>query len=287
MPTRPESFCITPEELKKAIWCPVLEKMVVSTGSSVILESDDVSAQIKIVLGVRVWFKYKLRDRKFDGLGWKVTPLTDWTYGGADDEFKLGKAVEESIYCLDPRYPLSDQFTEKQATFIKNPFDELPYSNPTKENLDDWLKRWKEIMAFAEVPFPGYFCLKNIPSVRRHIHAGVIKLLRRKGYSYLTAVPTWWHTTNVCEFLGFIFQYNCDKESMKKLNDCLIPLVPFDKRKISWVVMLQFWAELAEKAGFISENFEISRDFILRDNYGKLITFPLSPQRNLWVVFKV
>ena len=37
--------------------------------------------------------------------------------------------------------------------------------------------------------------------------------------------------------------------------------------------MLQFWAELAEKAGFIPENFEINRDFILRDNHGKLITF--------------
>lgn len=287
MPIRPESFCITPEELKEAIWCPILEEIVIFTGSSVILESDEVSAQVKIVWKGNVWFKYKLRDRKYDGLGWEATPLTDWTYCGAHDEFTFGRAVEESVYCLDPRYPLADQFTEKQAIFIKNPFDELPYSNTIKEDLDEWLRRWKEIMAFMEVPFPGYFCLKNIPGVRKHIHSSVVELLRQKRYGYLTAVPTWWHTADICKFLGFIFQYDCDRETISRLNGALFLLSEPNKKKLSWIVMLQFWAELAEKAGFIPENFEIGGDFILRNNYDKLITFPLSPQRNLWMVFKV
>lgn len=287
MPERRGCFCIAPEELKNAIWCPALENIALFTGSSVILESDEVSVQIKVVKGDLIWFRYKLRDRRFDGPGWKTTPLTDWTYGGADDEFKSGRAMEESVYCLDPRFPLTDRFAEKQAQFIRNPFDELPYSDPTKENLDNWLKRWKELMASAEVPFPGYFCLKNIPGARKNIHAGATELLRRKGYDYLTAVPTWWHTADICKFLGFDFQYGCDKETINRLNGKLSLFWKSDKKRLSWIVMLQFWAELAEKAGFIPENFEINRDFILRDNHGKLTTFPLSPQRNLWMTFKV
>ena len=44
--------------IKNAIWCPALENIALFTGSSVILESDEVSVQIKVVKGDLIWFRY-------------------------------------------------------------------------------------------------------------------------------------------------------------------------------------------------------------------------------------
>ena len=279
-------FNISPQELLQIIWCPALENISYVTKSRVSLESDEVSAQIKIAKGDLTWFRYKLRNRCFDGPGWRTTPLTDWTYGGPDDKFLLGSAVEESVYCLDPRHALTDRFTEKQAKFISNPFEELPFENPGSESLRNWAEKWKEITAYEEPPFPGYFCLKNIPGVRRRIHNSVVNFLRGKGYGYLTAVPTWWHTANICGHLGFQFQYEQDRIIIEKLNSVLPFNTEVQRRKSSWIVMLQFWAELAEIAGLTPENL-VNKNLILRDTAGRLITFPLSPERNLWQIFKV
>lgn len=275
------------EELKGVVWSPELEEICKETGSSVILEEDESSVQIKIILQNRIWFRFKLRDRRYDGPGWQSTPLTDWTYGGPDDKFDLGSAVEESIYCLDPRYPLTERFTESQACFIINPFEELPYEKPTKENLSDWLKRWKEIFASEEAPFPGCFSLKNIPGMRKYIHTKVTALLRNKGYEYLTTVPTWWHVAGICGHLGFIYRYENDRLAIKELNKRLLSATPAQRIKSSWIVMLQFWVELVEKSGFTAEEFGLNKSFVFRDYAGKLITFPLSLQRNLWMLYGV
>lgn len=279
-------FDIHPEELQKVLWCPAIEDIFRETGSRIILESDEVSAQVKIVKGDLTWFRYKLRDRRFDGPEWKTTPLTDWTYGGQDDKFTLGSAVEESVYCLDPRYPLTNEFSESQSAFTKNPFEALPFENPAKENLAAWLRRWQEIFSKKKPPFPGYFAIQNIPGARKHIHESVAPFLKQRGYDYLTAVPTWWHTARICGHLGFSYQYDCDRIIMEKLNLILPSETDVFRRKSSWVVMLQFWAEVAEKAGFAAEDF-VEKRFILRDESGKIMTFPLSPERNLWMLCKL
>lgn len=278
---------LSPRDLLRKIWCPSIDDIFCATKSRIIEEADEVSAQIKLANAERVWFRYKLRDRRFDGPGWKGSPLTDWTYGGADDAFKLGSGVEESIYCLDPRYPLAERFTEKQVQFIVNPFEELPYSYPTKDALADWFARWQEIVGCDDAPYPGYFYLKNIPGVRRHVHENISALLKEKDYEYLTAVPTWWHTARICTHLGFVFQFAEDKLVMDKLNARLISETKSNVYS-SWVVMLQFWVALAFDAGMkITEDFPEAENLVLRDERGSHLIFPLSPQRNLWLNFKI
>ena len=278
---------ISPEELRGVIWSAKLEEICKETGSSIVLEEDESSVQIKIVLQNRVWFRFKLRDRRYDGPGWQPTSLTDWTYGGPDDKFGMGSSAEESIYCLDPRFPLSEKFTESQARFIINPFEELPYEKPTKENLRDWLRRWKEVFASENLSFPGCFSLRNISGMRKYIHAKVTALLRNKGYEYLTTVPTWWHVAGICGYLGFKYQYENDRLAIDRLNKRLLSETPAQRVKSSWIVMLQFWIELVEKSGFTAEDFCLNQSLVFRDDDGKLITFPLSPQRNLWMLYKV
>ncbi len=279
---------ISTDDLRKRIWCPAINEIFHATKSRVIAESDDVSVQIKLANADRVWLRYKLRDRRFDGPGWKGSPLTDWTYGGADDVFPFGSAVEESIYCLDPRYPLTDAFTARQAQFITNPFEELPYSNPTKDALSDWFRRWQEIVNKNNVPYPGYFYLNNIPGVRRYVHENITVLLKEKGYKYLTAVPTWWHTARICAHLGFVFQCEEDELVIDKLNTRLNFSTKEECARSSWIVMLQFWVELVCGAGFsLSEDFPEAVSLVLRDERGAHLTFPLSPQRNLWLNYKI
>jgi len=284
-----QRFNITPEELVEVIMsCSRIKEIFDSTGSKVVLESDQVSSQIKLIHEGTSWLRYKLRDRGFDGSNWQPTPLTDWSYGGSDDVFTQGTAVEESIYCLDPRYALEDSFTKEQAQFIANPFEELPYSNPTKSALVKWLERWKNIVVIEGAPFPGYFCLKNIPGARRRIHNNVLSFLKKKRYEYLTAVPTWWHIARMLEHLGFKYQFKKDALILDELNKRL-PSTDLNKiQKSSWIAMLQFWAQLVEESGFIpEEDFDIDSGLILRDGLGSLMTFPLSPQRNLWQMIKV
>lgn len=278
------------EELAGAIIQGPIKDIFEETESEILLEGDAVSCQVKLLHQGKPWLRYKLRDRRFDGPGWKQTPLTDWTYGGVDDKFVLGRAVEESVYCLDPRYPLTDIFSPTEAQFIANPFEELPYGNASGEALLRWLIFWQNIIEKDDKPCPGYFALKNIPKARALIHQNVVSLLEeRTSYDYLTAVPTWWHTARICEHLGFKFQYPQDAAATDKLNSRLPCGNSRERSHSSWIVMLQFWAELAESAGYSIGYFSADGWFdeshILRDEAGKIITFPLSPKRNLWQMF--
>lgn len=275
------------ELLQGVVVCREVKEVLEATRSEVVLENDEVSSQVKISHCGRTWLRYKLRDRRFDGPGWSPSSLTDWSYGRADDEFSLGPAVEESIYCLDPRYPLSDRFEERLAQFIANPFEALPFSDPTRTNLDGWLGKWLRIFSEESPPFPGYFALRKITGARVAIHRNAVVFLYKKGYAYLTAVPTWWHTAKICNYLGFEYQYEKDRNQIEKLDRALLATDISERRKLSWIVMLQFWAELVESVGLMPENFSGVERFILRDASRKLILFPLSPQRNLWQVYKL
>lgn len=279
------------DELADGVLCSAVKEIFSATGSKILLEADEASAQIKLLCDGEPWLRYKLRDRRFDGPGWRPTPLTDWHYGGAVDCFTLGAAVEESVYCLDPRYPLTDRFLPEVAAFIMNPFAHLPFEDADKEHLKNWLALWRKVVVSEDRPFPGYFRLRNIKAARKTIHENIVRLLRKryaygdKRYTHLTAVPTWWHTTQTCEYLGFSFQYAEDRNALRLLNE---RLTGKDRARSSWIVMLQFWAELAERNGFCPErDFAVERGTILRDDIGRLITFPLSPERNLWMICKL
>jgi len=58
------------------------------------------------------------------------------------------------------------------------------------------------------------------------------------------------------------------------------------RMKSSWLVMLQFWAQRVEELGEIPESLlkPNERNFVFRDKNGNIITYPLSPERNLWQI---
>ncbi len=273
---------LTAHDMGRIVITPALTEVYAAAGSTAIYKADEISAQITI----GDWFKYKLRDRSSDGPGWKTSPLTDWHYDHPDDRFPLGSAVEESTYWLDPRYPITDVFADEAASFISNPFDALPYSDPTPEALQVWHGRWQEVVSHDQAVYPGFYSLKAIPELRRHILETSKDILKTKGYQYLTAIPTWFHTAKMYEHLGFSYIYESDAEAVAALSSRL----PFTSRRerveSSWMVMRQFWAHLAETQGYVPE--ELAGDAtILRDDTGNLLTYPLTMERNLWMYQEV
>lgn len=281
---------LSPEQLKSAVWCKELEDICAETKSEIILEEDDSSVQMKIACNGNIWFRYRLRDRSFDGPGWKATPLIDWDYDGKRDIFTLGPAIEESVYCLDPRFSVNDLFSDDISDFIKNPFEALPFGEPTREKLEGWLRKWKVVMDSENIIYPGYFFARNIPKTRKKILAGICKLLKASGYEYLTAVPTWWHVASMCEFLGFEYVFSDDKEKMEELGKMLSSFEDGSergRRMVAWIVMLQFFAELCEKSGYLPESFDLKSEYILRSSDGGIITFPLAPNKNLWLLYRL
>ncbi len=282
------------QEMRLAIWSPELGEVVADTGSKLYYDEDEFSAQVRVVCGELTWMRYRLRDRSLDGPGWKRTALVDWDYNREVDRFTLGRCAEESVYCLDPRYPLTYRFSEAEASFIKNPFESLPFDNPNEVSLVEWLEQWRGIYVLGQyapeyLPFPGYFCLQNIPGARNKIAVGVNRFLGAKGYQYISAVPTWWHTANMLrKHFGFSYQDSRDEAKIELIQSRLHATNDdLGRRKASWIVMLAFWAELAETSGFSPEALGANPDFILRDDGGKILTFPLSPERNLWMVHKL
>ncbi len=277
---------MSPEQLRDAIWCTELEEIFLATGSEVLFEEDDASVQVKLHCQGKTWFRYRLRDRRFDGPGWRATPQIDWDYSGERDVFLLGSAVEESVYCLDPRYSVRDFFSEDIAAFIKNPFEALPFANPTRERLDGWLEQWKMVISSPHILYPGYFFARNVKNVRRQINKNICKVLGGFGYLYLTAVPTWWHVASICEYLGFSYMFEEDKVKMQRITNVLVPFQDGSergRRRLSWIMMLQFFCELSESSGHVPENFDLDKKYILRDADGNLVTFPLTPNKNLWM----
>jgi len=236
------------KEMKSAIWSSGLDEIMADTGSRLLYHEDEFSVQVSATCGKLVWMRYRLRDRSTDGPGWRRTPLVDWDYDREIDRFDLGRCVEESVYCLDPRVPLGEVFSKKEAGFISNPFELLPFENPTQENLKIWLQKWKKVFLIEDTPFPGYFCLRNIKGVRSAVAVGVNYFLRSKGYEYISAVPTWWHIANMLH-RQFGFEYfSADDLTKMDIIRMHLPLFSKDdrgRRKESWVVMLQFWAKLA------------------------------------------
>ncbi|MBI5140094.1 MAG: hypothetical protein HZA94_01440, partial [Candidatus Vogelbacteria bacterium] len=146
----PNVLGFSAQELRLAIWSPQLGEVVSDTGSRLEYDEDESSVQIRVCSGDLTWMRYRLRDRSSDGPGWKRTALVDWDYSRDVDRFTLGRCVEESVYCLDPRALLTDRFSLYEASFIKNPFASLPFDVPSFCNLKEWLERWKRIYVLGQ-----------------------------------------------------------------------------------------------------------------------------------------
>jgi len=233
------------------------------------------------------WFLYRLRDRRNDGPSFTRSLLTDWDYSKeVDIPPPDGLAVERSRYQGDPSFPLTDKFSPEMASFIRNPFDALFI-----DDLNNWLKNWRLIFYGNIIVFPGQFSLSPFPSyISYKLFVLTVNLLREKGYRYLTSVPSWWHVALSNLRQGFRFYYEEDKEIFNRLQESLRGLGLSNQEdlmtrmKSSWLVMLQFWAQKAEKMGEKPELLLEERNFIFRDRNGKIITYPLSPERNLWQI---
>ncbi len=253
------------------------------------LEEDSTASAVSVFKkedGMR-WLYFKLRDRSSDGPSWNETPLTTWPYKHQDDCFNLGKAVEQSRYWGHPKKPLTDVFEPELATFIINPFDALPYNNPTRDNLETWLEEWLSVYHNPQSPFPGQFSLAKIPGLANYMLEATKVLLQQKGYDYLTSVPTWLHVALLNKSYGFKFMYPQDEKRVYQLLKKLPHRTVKERKEASWITMLQFWAQLAENVGLNPESIIDDPSFILRDEDGKILTYPLTPNRNLWQILKV
>lgn len=258
-----------------------VEDIVRHTRDRVYFEQDDSAVQVK----VGNWFSYKLRDRSHDGPGWQADRLTDWPYDHEVDKTDVS-SVEESTYWLDPRGCLSRRYTPDEQKFITNPFEVLPGDNASRSDLINWNTLWERLIQDPEIPFPGYFSDRTIPGLRRQILDRSLEVLDELGYAQLTAVPTWFHVAEMYKHLGFKYTHAQDEETVGQLRERLPHRTVRDRIVSSWTVMRQFWAEAVQKQG-IEPEILIKSGQILRDQKGDLLTYPLSPERNLWMYKEV
>jgi len=238
------------------------------------------------------WFFYKLRDRRNDGPSFTRSFLTDWDYS---DELDVppsdGLTVERSRYQGDPLYPLTNKFSPEIASFIRNPFDAL-----SSIDINDWLEKWRLVFYGGNIVFPGQFSLRPFPSeISNKLFELTAILLKGNGYKYLTSVPTFWHGALSNLRQGFRFYREEDERRFQMLFEKLRDLGfsnqqdLIERMKSSWLVMFQFWAEQVESMGERPESsLEAGeKEFIFRDKNGSIITYPLSPERNLWQIMKL
>jgi len=232
------------------------------------------------------WVLYKLRDRSTDGPGWQESHLSRWPNRHPDDVFTYGKAVEESKYFADPHHPLDERFTDEEARFIENPFEAIPFDNPTMENVKSWYDMMNQILRDPDAPYPGYHCAKSLGGLSKPVLERTIKHVKDFGYDYVTAVPTWFHVAQqYTGSLGFDYVHLQDKERVTEISDRLPQTTTRQKVVASWVVVSQFVHEVVEQQGGKAEEIVDPRIVLRRPDNG-ILAFPLTPERNLWVARK-
>jgi hypothetical protein len=248
-----------------------------TNGFEIVQSHDEQNAQIKIMNNDQQVFLYKLRDRTRDGKSWKKTELCEWNYNHQNDVHK-GIPVEQSRYWGHPEHPLTDIYDVEIAQFIKDPFDLIPYDNPSQTAMESWICKWKEVINNSpNIPYPGQQSLQNVAGLAQHIDKASTKVLKEKKYTHLTSVPSWVHIAQINRHYGFSFSFNQDRQHFDDFEKRL----PEDKKLASWVGVLQFWNELADSNGIIPEDY-VDKYAIIRDESRIVMTYPLSPERNLW-----
>ena len=258
----------------------VLSKPLINAynGLQMICDEDEQSAQIEFI-NQRRWFLYRLRDRSFDGIGWRKTKLVEWDYNKPTD-VKDEKGIEWSTYFGNPQSPLTDVFTEEEANFIENPLEALPFVNPNEENLLNWLRLYDAVVSKSEIP-PGGFFIRGVQDIFKRILKNTEYILADR-YERLWSVPPWYHIAKLHEFCGFEYFNEEDEMIVRKIETMVPPYII----TASWIVVLQFWNKLVEEQGGIPEDY-VGNHLVLRDEDGSIITYPLTPERNLWMVKEI
>ena len=275
----PTTIPLTESDLHSIVLTlPAVSDIIRQTGSDVNFDTDGQVVQLTIADASRIWLLYKLRDRSRDGPGWSPSRLTSWEYGGPDDTFILGRAVEQSSYWLDPRHPLTDIFTSEQARFVNHPFDALQ-SSTDSASLLSWIAAWQELFPHPSLPYPGYYTLRKIPHLSEHILDTSRAALKTHGYDYLTSVPSWYHVAKIHEHSAYHYTYQSDRDRMASLTE-QVEALPLTKQQRSWLVMAQFWIPKAQEHDIDAVRF-LPQEYILHQS------FPLSPARNLWMHLKL
>jgi len=233
----------------------------------------------------RMWLKFKLRDRAHDGPDWKSSNLNTWPNMHRDDKLRRWtKGVEESTYWMDPEHSIERKRGKAYAEFVENPYEALPWEHPSERNLNEWLSHFKDVVNADQKVFPGFYSFQPLPAqVRADILSGTQNLLADQGYDYLSRVPTWFHVyMSDIKKHGFKPTHKADKLQIDELIKELKMVSPEDRAFSSWLVVLQFFNQLVEDQGGKPERYVGDKN-VFRTADGKIITYPLSRERNLWV----
>lgn len=274
-------------EMIKAVTSPEVEEILLQSHSKSFCYVDPTAIEIRFITDAgKIWLRYKLRGRVHDGTNiFQESTLTNYDYSGQINYVGnlMGKVIEESTYWTDPRYEVKEVTEDSEISrFILNPFEML-FSRSSEE----WISNFAKIMNYAEPPRPGSLGLFRINGLRKYVYEKSREMLRGKGYSYITAVPTWYHVVMMYEHLGFHYAFTSDKTNLNVLNRHLKSR-GFDVRnpKSSWVVMLQFWADKLIKEG-IDPRKHYNEDLLFFSNMNQIITYKLSPKRNVWMISNI
>jgi len=289
-----------------------------------------------------VMTKVVLRDRAHDGTPEATSPyylkyingmareqiprrarhlaFTNWSYSNPGDvQPPNTHCAELSIVSSDPQILLLTRLQHKKslfvdphhlAQFIDDPFSLIPFDNPTEHTITLWWKNWFQVVERGlrgkEIPQPGQTCQRGFDGFFDTALHTSEELLKAKGFSHITAVPTWTyvlesfikrgfdfvdknHKSETLDFLRRI--YSISLQGGGKLED-LKPQNPL----ISWLSVAPFVLQLnpdylptlgidTQRQYSFQEIFYKLRDAVYVD--GEIKTYPLSPGRNLWLSKKL
>ena len=278
------------DQLTAALNHPLIEEVLREVPSSIHLGDDNTAAalEIRTLETGRKWFQLKLRDHELDGPNWKATSLSTWQCKSPVDIWAK-KAVERSRYILDPRYPLENDLIDPELVqYVKNPWEHIPYEDPTPEKINSWLDKWKTVVQRNQPIYPGSFYTKHINEYGNFVHQFSVDMLRNLGYEQLTSNPTWYHIAKLNEKRGYSYKERADSEAMAKMDLALSGLSNLDMARRSWVCTAQYMYQLIEENGqspeHITQLHGIDQSTVLRDTSGRIITYPLFPNKNLWQI---
>lgn len=254
----------------------VLHELTVDCQCDIQISTDETAVQVDVVKDDRIWSCLKVRDRSKDGKNWYPTRLTDWNFGKQEDEFTLlGRAFEVSSYWGHPMYDTRANMSDELSVFVKNPFSLIPFDNPTYREIEKWMNNWDKVQQILDYPHPGKISMQTLPGAVQYIKTIGNEILKKKGYDYSTSIPTWYHVSMLLDKYGYEYHNRSDKDCMDRLKSRL----PGDLKKASWIMVLQYVNELAENNGISPEKLS---GYVLRDEQGAIMKYPLSPDYNYW-----
>ena len=245
---------------------------------------------------------------------------TAWYYSSDIDKQPPGrKSVEFSIVSSDPKKKISNLLLNKQASlpvnaehlasFIDDPFAYIPFDKPTQKNINKWWTLWWHIVQRGlrdkSIPYPGQVSQAGFSGFFKHVLQESKHLLSSLGYTHLSGVPTWYYVWNLNLKNGFMPENSAQHDEALDFFNKMYSLPLPDGRRLnsdevdyksglySWVAVAPFMLQLAPDIKpkleiddkYNNNNFDslynsMKEKFI--DKNGKVHTYPLAPDRNLW-----